>query len=244
MTNNVPQLTLNNGIQMPALGFGVFPSDPADTTSAVQTALEAGYRLIDAAAVYFNEREVGEGIRRSATDRSEVFIETKVWINDYGYDATRHAFEKSAGKLGVDTSSCSSCTWLSHDSSPRRASGRNLAGASGEPDRGSPLLPADRRTGGQHPARDRLPGMVADRGITFYPGWGENRVNTLEDPTISQIAQAHGKTPAQVMLRWHLDQGRSAIPKSVNPARIAENFDVLDFALTADEIAALDALDT
>src|SRR6478672_4265410 len=96
------ELTLNNGVTMPALGLGVFQSPPEETTAAVQTALEVGYRHIDTAAAYGNEREVGDGIRRSDLDRSDVFIETKVWISDYGYDETLHAFEKSAAKLGVE----------------------------------------------------------------------------------------------------------------------------------------------
>ena len=98
----VPLLTLNNGVQIPALGFGVFQTPPDETIAAVETALATGYRHIDTAAAYGNEREVGEAIRRSGVDRSEVFVETKVWINDYGYDETLHAFDKSAGKLGVD----------------------------------------------------------------------------------------------------------------------------------------------
>ena len=95
-------ITLKNGVEMPALGLGVFQSPPEQTVGAVESAIAAGYRLIDTAAAYFNEREVGEGIRRSGIDRSEVFIETKVWITDYGYDATLHAFDKSVGKLGVN----------------------------------------------------------------------------------------------------------------------------------------------
>ena len=93
---------LNNGVQMPEIGLGVFQTPPEETTAAVQAALSTGYRHIDTAAAYLNEREVGEGIRRSGLDRSEVFIETKVWISDYGYEQTLHAFEKSAAKLGVD----------------------------------------------------------------------------------------------------------------------------------------------
>src|SRR5437762_6201011 len=99
---SVPLLMLNSGVQMPAIGLGVFQTSPAETTSAVEAALSTGYRHIDTAAAYANEREVGEGIRRSGLDRSQVFIETKVWISDYGYDKTLHAFDKSAAKLGVD----------------------------------------------------------------------------------------------------------------------------------------------
>jgi diketogulonate reductase-like aldo/keto reductase len=102
MIRSDPVIALNNGVEMPALGLGVFQSSPEDTVGAVEAALSCGYRLIDTAAAYANERQVGEGIRNSGIDRSEVFIETKVWISDYGYDATLHAFDKSAGKLGVD----------------------------------------------------------------------------------------------------------------------------------------------
>ena len=97
-----PALTLNNAVTMPALGLGVFQSPPEQTVTAVETALRDGYRLIDTAAAYGNEREVGEAIHASGLDRSEVFIETKIWISDYGYDETLHGFEKSAGKLGAD----------------------------------------------------------------------------------------------------------------------------------------------
>ena len=97
-----PTLTLNNGVTLPALGYGVFQTPPDETIAAVETALATGYRHIDTAAAYGNEREVGEALRRSGLDRDEVFVETKVWISDYGYDATLHAFDKSAGKLGLD----------------------------------------------------------------------------------------------------------------------------------------------
>src|SRR3954463_3356489 len=97
-----PSFTLNNGVQIPAVGFGVFQTPPDETVTAVQTALEVGYRHIDTAAAYGNERQVGEALRRSGVDRSQVFVESKIWISDYGYDATLHAFDKSAGKLGID----------------------------------------------------------------------------------------------------------------------------------------------
>ena len=102
MTVTIPELTLNNGVTMPALGLGVFQSPPEETTSAVETALNVGYRHIDTAAAYGNERQVGDGIRRSGLDRAAVFVETKVWVSDYGYDQTLHAFDKAIRKLGVD----------------------------------------------------------------------------------------------------------------------------------------------
>ncbi|WP_262107412.1 aldo/keto reductase [Arthrobacter sp. Marseille-P9274] len=275
MTDTTPRLDLNNGVAMPALGFGVFQSAPEETARAVETALRTGYRHVDTAAAYFNEREVGEGLRRSGLDRDEVFLETKVWLNDYGYDATRHAFEKSAGKLGVETIDL----LILHQPMPSRfdltvqaykglesllADGRVQAiGVSNfMPEHLDRLLaetevvPAVNQVE-VHPYFRQAAVQEANQkhgvltqawspigGITFYPGWNEDGRSTLEDPTIRGIAERHGRTPAQVMLRWHLDQGRQAIPKSTNPARIAENLDVFGFELTADELAAIDALDT
>jgi diketogulonate reductase-like aldo/keto reductase len=269
-----PELTLNNGVTMPALGLGVFQSPPEQTTAAVEAAVSAGYRHIDTAAAYGNEREVGEGIRRSGVDRSDVFIETKVWVSDYGYDQTLHAFEKAAGKLGVDQLDL----LILHQPAPDRfaktiaayraletllADGRVRAiGVSNfMPHHLKQLLAATDVVPAVnqielHPyftqpdvrAADAANGILTQAwspigGITFYPGWGEDRRNVMEDPAIAAIGEAHGKSAAQVMLRWHLQQGRSAIPKSTNPARIAENFDVFDFELSSQELAAIDALD-
>jgi diketogulonate reductase-like aldo/keto reductase len=265
-------ITLNNGVAMPALGFGVFQTPPEQTVEAVETALRTGYRHIDTAAAYGNEREVGAGLRRSGLDRSEVFIETKVWINDYGYDATLHAFDKSAGKLGVDRIDL----LILHQALPSRfdltidayraletllSGGRVRAiGVSNfMPDhlddllKNTTIVPAVNQIE-VHPyfqqpgvlAANAANGVVSQAwspigGITFYrEGAGGS---TLDDETIAGIGKAHGKTPAQVMLRWHLQRGRSAIPKSTRPERIAENFDVFDFELTNAELAAIDGLD-
>jgi diketogulonate reductase-like aldo/keto reductase len=267
-----PLLVLNNGVQMPAIGLGVFQSSPEDTVTAVESSIAQGYRLIDTAASYFNERQVGEGIRRSGISRDDIFIETKVWISDYGYDATLHAFDKSAGKLGVDRLDL----LLLHQPLPSRfdltleayraiekllADGRVRAiGVSNfMPDHLARLLAAvtvvpavnqvEVHPYFQQTALQRLHaehGILTQAwspigGITSYRG-GEKR--TFDDLTLGKIARQHGKSPAQVMLRWHLQQGRSAIPKSTKPARIAENFDVFDFELTADDLTAIDALDT
>jgi diketogulonate reductase-like aldo/keto reductase len=268
-----PALTLNNAVTMPALGLGVFQSPREQTVTAVETALRGGYRLIDTAAAYFNEREVGDGIRRSGLDRSEVFIETKVWISDYGYDQTLHAFDKSAGKLGVEQIDL----LILHQALPS-AFDRTL-----EAYRALETLLADgkvRAIGVSNFMVDHLTRLL-DRakvapavnqievhpyfvqsevqafgaehgiltqawspigGITFYRE-GEH-TSTLEDPVIVEIAHAHGKSPAQLMLRWGLQHGRSVIPKSTKPKRIAENIDVFDFELTADEMTAIDRLDT
>ena len=269
----VPTITLNNGVEIPALGFGVFQTPPDETIGAVEAALAVGYRHIDTAAAYGNEREVGEGIRRSGLDRSDVFIETKVWISDYGYDETLHAFDKSAGKLGVEQIDL----LILHQPLPT-AFDRTIAAykaletllADGKvraigvsnflPEYLESLLaqvdvvPAvnqielhpyftqveTRELNARHGILTQAWSPIG--GITSYRDGMPK--STFDDPAILDIADAHGKSAAQVMLRWHVQQGRSAIPKSVRPERIAENFDIFDFELSDDELAAIDALDT
>jgi len=270
---SAPLFMLNNGVQMPAIGLGVFQTPPEETTAAVQAALSAGYRHIDTAAAYLNEREVGEGIRRSGLDRSEVFIETKVWISDYGYEQTLHAFEKSAAKLGVDyldllilhhaLSTAFELTIQAYKAlETLRGEGkvRAIGVSNFTPEHLQRLLdriqvvPAVSQIE-LHPyftqqatrAIDAAHGILTQAwspigGITVYRG--DPQKSTLKDPVILRIAKAHGKSAAQVMLRWHLQQLRSAIPKSVRPERIAENFDIFDFELTASELAEIDSLDT
>lgn len=269
----IPTLTLNNGVTMPALGFGVFQTPPDETMTAVQTALEAGYRHIDTAAAYGNEREVGEAIRRSSIPRDEVFVETKVWITDFGYDQTLHAFDKSAGKLGLDTLDL----FILHQALPSRfdltleayraletllADGRVRAigvsnfmpGHLADLLTASQVVPAVNQVE-VHPyfrqpavlAADAEHGILTQAwspigGITFYRDGSHG--STLADPVITSIAAAHDRSPAQVMLRWHLQEGRQAIPKSVTPSRIRENLDIAGFELSASELEAIDALDT
>ncbi|MFF5289092.1 aldo/keto reductase [Paractinoplanes globisporus] len=269
-----PELVLNNGVAMPALGLGVFQSPPEETAAAVETALKVGYRHVDTAAAYGNERQVGEGIRRAGVDPADVFIETKVWVSDYGYDETLHAFDKAARKIGVDRLDL----LILHQPAPDRfdrtvaayqalekllADGAVRAiGVSNfmrhhldELRRRTEIVPSVNQIE-LHPYFSQPDVQKADAelgiltqawspigGITFYPGWGEERRNVLEDPAVGTIAEAHDKTPAQVLLRWQLQHGRSAIPKSTNPGRIAENFDVFGFELTAGEMARIDGLD-
>jgi diketogulonate reductase-like aldo/keto reductase len=268
-----PALTLDNGVTMPALGLGVFQTPPDETRDAVRAALDAGYRHIDTAAAYGNEREVGEAVHASGLDRSEVFLETKLWISDYGYEEALHGFAKSAGKLGVDQIDL----LILHQPMPS-AFNRTLEAyraletllADGKVraigvsnfmvdhltallDRAS-VVPAVNQIE-QHPyfaqadvqAFGEQHGILAQAwspigGITFYRDSGH--VSALQDPVIGRIADAHDKSPAQVMLRWGFQHGRSVIPKSTKPARIAENLDVFDFELGADEMTAIDGLDT
>jgi len=266
-------LQLNNRVEMPAIGLGVFQTPPEETRAAVAAALETGYRHIDTAAAYGNEREVGEAVRSSGVPRDDIVIETKIWISDYGYDETLHGFDKSAGKLGVEQIDL----LILHQALPS-AFDQTL-----EAYRALETLLADgkvRAVGVSnfmvehltallekatvvpavnqielHPYFQQKPvqelgaqhGILTQAwspigGITFYRDGKHG--STLQDPVIGSIAEAHDKTPAQVMLRWHLQQGRSVIPKSTKAQRIAENLDVFDFDLTGDELAAIDGLDT
>ncbi|EJL22711.1 aldo/keto reductase [Novosphingobium sp. AP12] len=272
MTTEQPIITLNNGVEMPAVGLGVYQSSPEETVGAVETALKAGYRLIDTAAAYFNEREVGEGIRRAEVDRADIFVETKLWITDYGFDSALRGFDVSQNKLGIETLDL----WLLH---------QPLAG---EFDKTIASFKAAARlqsegrvraigVSNQTPAE--LERLIGETGVVpavnqiqvhpYYqqPEWraandahgiltqcwspiggsytyNNAPTNPLEDKVITDLAAKYGKTPAQVVIRWHLDHGFSVIPKSVKPHRIAENFAVFDFSLSADEIAVINALDT
>src|ERR1700691_3917458 len=268
MAREAPDITLNNGVEMPSIGLGVFQTPPEETRSAVAAALGTGYRHIDTAAAYGNEREVGEAVHASKGGRAAVFLETKIWISDYGYDETLHAFGKSAGKLGIDQIDL----LILHQALPSDF-GKTLAAyralqtllkngkvrAIGVSNfmvehltnllDKTQVVPAVNQIE-LHPyfqqpevqAFNAEHGIVTQAwspigGITFYRE-GEH-TSTLEDPVIVKIAESHSKSPAQVMLRWHLQEGRSVIPKSTKPRRIAENFDVFDFELPADEVAAI-----
>ena len=271
------RITLNNGVEMPALGLGVFLNPPEETAAAVETAIHKGYRLIDTAAAYANEREVGEGIRRSGIERSEVFVTTKLWMSDYGYHRTLRAFEVSLSKLGLTYLDLYLLHWPvptdfdataeSYQAAQKlladgrvRAIGvsnfspRHLEALTARTD----VVPAvnqvelhpffiqwelrevHKRLGIATQAWSPI-GGVYDRNPNAAPPAAKS---PLEHPTIVKLAAKYGKTPAQVVLRWHVDHGLSAIPKSVRPERIAENLDIFDFSLAGDEVAAIDALDT
>jgi len=277
-----PVITLNNGVPLPAIGLGVFQSSPAETVAAVETAIALGYRLLDTAASYLNERQVGEAIQHSGIDRGQLFVQTKMWISDYGYESGLRAFDVSLRKLGLQHVDM----YLLHQPMPNEwertvaaykaaekllADGRVRAigvcnfSAKHLDDliARTNVIPAVNQVE-LHPhfTQRALRGMHARLGITtqaWSPLGGVNVYmpkrpnapesakalrNPLGDSVIIDLAQKHARTPAQIILRWHVDRGVSAIPKSVKPSRIAENFDVFDFALTPDEIAAIDALDT
>jgi diketogulonate reductase-like aldo/keto reductase len=266
-------IALNNGVVMPAIGLGVFQTPPEVTTDAVATALKTGYRHIDTAAAYFNEREVGEGIRRSGIDRSEIFIETKVWISDYGYGQTLHAFDKSSRKLGVDQLDL----FILHQPLPvefdrtidaYRALEQLLEDGRVRAIGVSNFKPQHLRALGErtsvvpavnqievHPYFTQPDVRKANTGLGIVTqAWspiggitsyrGDSAKSTFNDPIILGIAEQRDKSAAQVMLRWQLQLGHSVIPKSVRSERIAENFDVFDFELTQEQMSALEALDT
>jgi diketogulonate reductase-like aldo/keto reductase len=265
-------LTLNNGVEMPALGLGVFQTPPDETRDAVAAALAAGYRHVDTAAAYGNEKQVGEAVAASGLDRSEVFVETKIWISDFGYDQTLHAFDKSAGKLGLDTidllilhqalpsdfertiGAYKALEKLLADGKVRAIGVSNFMVAHlTELLERTDVVPAVNQIE-VHPyfQQREVQDFGHDRGIltqAWSPIGGITHYrdgqtgSALQDETIGQIAQAHGKSPAQVMLRWGLQQGRSVIPKSIKAHRIAENIDVFDVELSAQEMTAIDALD-
>src|SRR6201747_3064621 len=266
-------LTLNNGVEIPAIGLGVFQTPPDETRAAVAAALDTGYRHIDTAAAYGNERQVGEALANASVPRADVFVETKIWISDYGYEATLHGFEKSARKLGVEQIDL----LILHQALPTAfdktlgayraletllADGkvRAIGVSNFMVDHLTALLeradvvPAVNQIE-LHPyfAQPEVQAFGAEHGI-LTQAWspiggipffrdGEH-TSTREDPVIGGVAQTHGKTPAQVMLRWGIQHGRSVIPKSTKPDRIAENIDVFDFELAPDEMTAIDGLDT
>ncbi|RKT88999.1 Aldo/keto reductase [Saccharopolyspora antimicrobica] len=258
----VPTVTLNNGIEIPQLGFGVFQVPDAETTAAVTAALEAGYRSIDTAAIYGNEAGVGRAIAESGIPRDELFITTKLWNDDQGYDATLAAFDRSLAELGLDHVDM----YLIHWPTPARdryldtwkaieklvADGRvRAAGVSNfQPAHlrrllgSSSLVPVVNQVE-LHPGLQQreLRVLHAEHGIATEAWSPLAQGAMLRESALTDIAERHGKSPAQVVIRWHLQLGNIVIPKSVTPSRIRQNIDVFDFALTEDEMTAIAGLD-
>lgn len=258
----VPTVTLNNGVEIPQLGFGVFQVPDDATAAAVTAALETGYRSIDTAAVYGNEAGVGRALAASGLPRDELFVTTKLWNADQGYDATLRAFDASLAKLGLDHVDL----YLIHWPAPARdlygeswralerlaGEGRIRAAGVSNFQSGhllrlmgdSTLIPAVNQIE-LHPGLQQaeLRTFHAEHGIATEAWSPLAQGAVLDDPSIGDLAARYGRSPAQVVLRWHLQLGNIVIPKSVTPARIRENFDVFDFALTDEEMRALAALD-
>jgi len=258
----VPTVTLNNGVTIPQLGFGVFQVPDDETTTAVAAALEAGYRSIDTAAVYGNEAGVGRALAESGLAREELFVTTKLWNADQGYDATLAAFDTSLDKLGLDHVDL----YLIHWPTPARglyvdtwralekllADGRIRAAGVSNFQPGhlrrlreeSPLVPAVNQIE-LHPGlqQSELRAVHAESGIATEAWSPLAQGALLDDELLTSLAGRHGKTPAQVVLRWHLQLGNVVIPKSVTPARIRQNIDVFDFELSAADMDAIAGLD-
>ncbi|MFG2397248.1 aldo/keto reductase [Streptomyces lydicus] len=261
--SKVPAITLNNGFVMPQLGFGVWQIPDDEAFTAVGQALETGYRSIDTAAIYGNEEGTGKALAASGIPREELFVTTKLWNSDQGYDSTLRAFDASLGKLGLEYVDL----YLIHWPLPSRdnyvatyralekiqAEGRAKAiGVSNfQPAHLERLLaetsvvPAVNQIE-LHPQFQQAESRAfhARHGIATeaWSPLGQGK-GLLEDPTIGRLAAKYGKTAAQVVLRWHLQLGNVVIPKSVTPSRIAENIDVFGFELDAEDLAALAGLD-
>jgi 2,5-diketo-D-gluconate reductase A len=259
----VPTVSLHDGVEIPQLGFGVFQVPPEDTQRVVEDALAAGYRHVDTAAAYRNERGVGAAIGASSIAREEVFVTTKLWNSRQGYDSTLVTFEKSLGRLGLDyvdlylihwpvpTEDRFVETWRAFERIHEEGRARTI-GVSNF--RIEDLERLERETWFRptvnqielHPLFQQveLRPWLAERGIATEAWSPLAQGAVLSDATIGGVAERHGKTPAQAILRWHLQLGNIVIPKSVTPQRIRENIDVFDFELSEEEMAAIGRLDT
>jgi 2,5-diketo-D-gluconate reductase A len=259
----VPTTTLNNGVQIPVLGFGVFQIPPAETAAAVSSALDSGYRLVDTAAGYGNERGVGEAVRRSGIPRDDIFVTTKLANSDHGYDNAMRAFDASLSELGFETVDLYLVHWplpahdlyvetwralqrLAEDGRARAIGVSNFTPAHlqrllDETD----FVPVLNQVE-LHPyfQQGDLRAFHARHAIVTeaWSPLGQGKA-LLDDPTLVALADRLQRSTAQVVLRWHLQLGNVVIPKSVTPERIAANIDVFDFTLTDDDMSALGGLE-
>lgn len=262
--SKVPSITLNNGIAMPQLGYGVWQIEDDQAFTAVGQALEAGYRSIDTAAIYGNEEGTGKALAASGLPREELFVTTKLWNGDQGHDATLRAFDTSLTKLGLEYVDLYLIHWPLPSQETYvdtyRALEKIQAGGRARAIGVSNFLPGhlERLLGETsvvpavnqielHPqfqqAESRAFHARHDIATEAWSPLGQGK-GLLEHATLAELAAKHGKTPAQVVLRWHLQLGNVVIPKSVTPSRIAENIDVFDFSLDDTDLATLAALDS
>ncbi|AYG02668.1 aldo/keto reductase [Gryllotalpicola protaetiae] len=260
--STIPTITLNNGVSMPQLGFGVFQVPDDQAQQAVETALEAGYRSIDTAAIYGNERGVGRALAAAGLPRNEVFVTTKLWTDDLGAGRARTALEASLDRLGLERVDLYLIHWPAPATDAYLETWQEFAGLV---ETGltrvigvSNFLPEHlERVAGLggvipavnqielHPALQNRETVAANahHGIATEAWSPLAQGAVLDEQAVTQAAAAHRVTPAQVVLRWHLQHGNIVIPKSVTPARIAANLDVFSFDLTGEEIAGIDALE-
>jgi 2,5-diketo-D-gluconate reductase A len=259
----IPQLMLNNGRPIPQFGFGVFLVPPAETTGAVTSALEAGYRHVDTAQAYGNEAEVGAAISQFGVDRADVFVTTKLRNAAHRPDDARAAFDGSLKALGFDYVDLFLIhwplptrydgdfvsTWQTLEEFYRDGRARSIGVSNFQPHhlrrihQECEITPAvDQIEVHPYLTQDDVRGFCAEHQITVEAWSPIARGNALGDPTIDDIARRYGKTPAQVILRWHIERGDIVFPKSVTPARIRENIDIFDFELTGEDVEAISAL--
>ena len=260
----VPEIMLNNGRSIPQFGFGVFQIKPTDTVEAVSTALKTGYRHIDTAEMYGNEKEVGEAIAKSGLNRADVFVTSKLSNDAHLPDDARVAFDLSLEELGFDYLDLFLIhwplptrydgdfvsTWRTLEEFYRDGRARSIGVSNFQPHHIRRLhaeaeVPPAVNQIEVHPylTQDDVRAFCAEHQIAVE-GWsplGQGR--ELDDPTIREIAERIGKTPAQVVLRWHIERGDIVFPKSVTPARIKENFAIFDFELSGEDVEAISALD-
>jgi 2,5-diketo-D-gluconate reductase A len=260
--SSVPGVTLVDETTIPQLGFGVFQVPPEDTAEVVEKALETGYRHIDTASAYANEAGVGEAIRGSGLRREEVFITTKCWNDDQGFDRARRALHHSLERLGLDHVDLYLIHWPAPAQDLYLETWRALIEARDEG--------LARSIGVSNFQPDHLERLVGETGVTpsvnqieLHPwlqqaelrrvherlgvateAWSPlAQAQVLDDETIEEIAERHGRTPGQVVLRWHVELGNIVIPKSVTPERIEENFDLFGFELSGEEMEQIAGLD-
>ena len=261
-TTRTPALTLNNGVEMPILGFGVFQIPPDETEQAVATALEVGYRHFDTAASYQNEEAVGRAVRSSGLFRDELFITTKLWIQDPGEANARAAFERSLGRLGLDYVDLYLIhqplgdyysSWRAMEQLLTEGLVRAIGVANFYPDRLVDLIEHNEVT----PAVNQIEvnpffqrradqELMRAHGVQMesWGGFAEGKNSLFTNPLLTEIGDAHGKAVAQVVLRWLIQRDVVAIPKSVRRERMEQNLDVFDFTLTDDDMSQIATMDT
>ncbi|MEY7972166.1 aldo/keto reductase [Saccharomonospora xinjiangensis] len=261
---HVPNITLNTGATMPQLGYGVFQISSGEVTGLISEALRAGYRSIDTAAVYGNEEGVGRAVAESDLAREDLFVTTKLWNDHQGYDSTLAAFDESMARLGLDyidlylihwpvpSKDAYVETWKAmqrlHEEGRAKAIGvsnfqiPHLRRLLDETD----VVPALNQIE-LHPnlPQRQLREFHAEHGIATeaWSPLGQGK-GLLDDPTLTSLAAKYGKSPAQIVLRWHIQLGNITIPKSATPSRIKQNIEVFDFELSADDMATITALET
>ncbi len=259
----VPQIALNNGQSIPQLGFGVFQIEPKDTVEAVSTAFQVGYRHIDTAEMYGNEKEVGEAVAKSGLDRAEVFVTSKLANDAHRPDDARRAFDASLEALGFDYLDLFLIhwplptkydgdfvsTWQTLEEFYREGRARSIGVSNFQPHHLRRLHGATEITPAVdqievHPflTQDDVRAFCAEHQIAVEAWSPIGQGAVLDDPAIGSIAERVGKTPAQVVLRWHIQRGDIIFPKSVTPSRIKENFEIFDFELLDGDVAEISAL--